>query len=372
MWNLIYCLFLVVSFSTLHFGTVAAVTTEDDSGYDNTVEKKKNIPVEPPEAAALHFRYNYNGEHPVIRAFVSDRPKYLRKKADIPASERMDESEMYHRKKADIPVSEKMDESEMYHREKADIPSSERMQEYETLHPRIENRVSKRFDLYPKWYSQRIPTMFGRTFAKTYFHPFTRKRVSSRDHIARIARHRSPLNGGLHELPMSWLEPHHQHTIHMTGEKSLTGVMGGGVMGRNAMGGNVMGGNAIDGGVIDGGVIGENVMSGGVMGGNPMFAPHIGRNAMLAASHTGEILPPQLGGPVPEVVDLPDETLHQHGMRAIPYELMNRLNPNFYEPTPGNYFLYSLCVYLRNEMKFEFQHPKKCETARRFSCFDVK
>lgn len=300
-----------------------------DSNYDYTIEKKKNIPVVPPEASALHFRFeNNNGEHPVIREFVSDRPKMDAKK----------------KKKMNIPsFDQKL--------------SSEEGNE----------GVSKRFDLYPKWYSQRIPTMFGKRFAKSYFHPFSHRQISSRDRIAR----RMPINSGVHELPMSWLQPQQKQSIGVNrrvfaglpagnikvpglaraGYTRIPGIVGTGVMpdieGANSGIPGLVGGNS---GVPS--IAGANTIIPGVSEGNGELSGIAGGGNVLlpSAAYAGGVFP-QMGSAVPELVDLPDEPLRQHGMRTIPYELMNRLNPSFYEPTEptaGKYFNVTLTVHILN------------------------
>lgn len=89
-----------------------------------------------------------------------------------------------------------------------------------TVHPvsRRINALSRRFNLYPRWFSNSIPTLFGKHFARRYYKPYgsieSSGSASTRHHIIRSSSRgpaaskdgsRSSGSAVYHELPMSWL-----------------------------------------------------------------------------------------------------------------------------------------------------------------------
>ena len=73
--------------------------------------------------------------------------------------------------------------------------------------PRL-SRLSRRFELYPRWFSNSIPNLFGKHFARRYYKPFGSIQSGSeaRHHI--LHRHRKPRTHTgtiFHDLPVSWM-----------------------------------------------------------------------------------------------------------------------------------------------------------------------
>ncbi|XP_057308880.1 fibropellin-1-like [Hydractinia symbiolongicarpus] len=146
-------------------------------------EKRKNIPFAPEVTADDIKRQSL--EHPIVHAYVSDRPKNTKphKKTVIPAGKNL----VY-----DI----------------HDGPNDG--------YAELDHDVSKRFELYPKWFSHKIPRLFGKHFAKRYYHPFGT--VSNRDQIARSkVKTATGSKRNYHMLPASWMHSpqlgnyHHNH-----------------------------------------------------------------------------------------------------------------------------------------------------------------
>ena len=70
--------------------------------------------------------------------------------------------------------------------------------------------ASRRFELYPRWYSRSVPSLFGKEFARHYYKPYQRQQPQAVGGSARhiIGHHRKPhtRSGSVfHELPLSWM-----------------------------------------------------------------------------------------------------------------------------------------------------------------------
>ena len=161
---------------------------------------------------------------------------------------------------------------------------------------------NKRFELYPKWFSNKVPSMFGKSFSRSYYYPFGgngNKVVRSRDNIAR-SNIMAVSKSNAHELPMSWLEPHHRQTISSFPRQVSASPF--------------------------------HIRPDG----RPLkVIPRIERLSYGARGHQV-----RLGNAIGEVVDIPDEELpiqrhHRYVIKNVPYGLMQRMNPNIYAPMQG-------------------------------------
>jgi len=248
-------------------------TTNVVASSQNEDQKKTNIPLVPtaidenriatvPSSTTVHLN---SGKHPVVHEYVSDRVPTTRPE-----------------KKHSIPMVVNTDP-------------------YASIE--IDKQASKRFQLYPKWFSNKVPSIFGKRFSKNYYYPFiaNNKIGRSRDNIARHAAMKSHV----HELPASWLAPSHHRSraIHIR--------RGGGRSFRRGVSR-----------YIPVGAMEPNV---GYTSGGTISPYEYGPSQL------------QLSG---EMVDIPDAILpynrHRgYSMSRVPHGLMQRMDPSVYQPLPS-------------------------------------
>ena len=306
----------------------------DDTGDDISREKKKNIPLvpKPNEGVTGLTSLKYSGgKHPVLHEFVSDHPtteELVGTKKDTvmqpPATNYVDPYASF---------IQPTDEGGV-----ADATGL------------ISHKPSKRFELYPKWFSNKVPSIFGKRFSKNYYYPFDGSSgggvVKSRNTIAqsphgrhmRVAAAAGSRLRSAHSLPMSYMQQGMPAPIHI----QAGGGIGMGLVGRRrphtgavammpiGVPAEIYGGGAANPDIAASPYAG-NVLGGGVYGGPNQFgAPGLG---------TG------LGAPV-GVMDLPDDAgmigngYSSYGgpgypMRQVPHGLMQRMNPDMYQPMSG-------------------------------------
>ena len=246
---------------------LACTTNTFTTSQHQNQEKKTNIPLVPtttsddktPSAAAAHLSIE---RHPVVHEYVSDRAHDTRAE-----------------KKHSIPV---VVNSDPYASIKVD---------------KINKRASKRFELYPKWFSNKVPSIFGKRFSKNYYYPFiaNNKIGRSRDTIAR----RYGMKSRVHELPVSWLAP-----------------------------------------------AGNRIRSRSFRRRGSAYIPIGAMEPATGFSMKGALSPYEYGPPHlrfrGEMVDIPDTVLpynhHGYSMSRVPHGLMQRMNPAMYEPLPSKFF----------------------------------
>lgn len=191
---------------------------------ENSRTKKKNIPLVPkpndgvPGLTSLPLRYS-GGKHPVLREFISDHPS---------GSSHPSKEELVGTKK-DIVVQPPATNyvSDPY---ASFVPPN---QEGVGMNNAPSHRASKRFELYPKWFSNKVPSIFGKRFSKTYYYPFDGNVVKSRDTIARSPSHHFTAGASLstsrrrvHSLPMSYMQGAMPAPIHINAMNGATSVLG--------------------------------------------------------------------------------------------------------------------------------------------------
>ena len=308
----VFLLFLVY----LHLTLVSSSATPRDLHLRKTSEaddaavrdKKKNIPLVPkpnegvPGLTSLPLKYS-GGKHPVLHEFISDHPveELVGTKKDTvmqpPATAFVD------------PYASSI------------IPNKE-----EAATETVSHKSSKRFELYPKWFSNKVPSIFGKRFSKNYYYPFDGNVVKSRDTIARSPHHIGTVRGRhtAHSLPMSYMQAapapiHIQNGVGRRRRQHAMAMMPIGVSPSEIYGNQDVAASPYGGSYIDGGVIGQNQF------GNAAFGGDVGPGG--AMNLPNEPYQPSFMG---------NGGYQGYPMRRVPYGLMQRMNPDMYQPSmPG-------------------------------------
>lgn len=296
---------------------------DDTTSDDISREKKKNIPLvpKPNEGVTGLTSLKYSGgKHPVLHEFVSDHPAT---------------AEVVGTKKDTVVQPPATNYVDPY---ASIIPPMTESGGVEDPTPGVvSHKPSKRFELYPKWFSNKVPSIFGKRFSKSYYYPFDGSSggaVKSRNTIApsphgrrmRVAAVGSRMRAA-HSLPMSYMQQAVPASIHI----QAGGGIGMGLSQRRLHGGAVA--------MMPIGVPAElygsanpdvaaspyagNVIGGGVYGPNQFSAAGLGApiGVMDLSNDMG------YSGPAGVVGDYP--------MRQVPHGLMQRMNSDMYQPMSG-------------------------------------